>query len=184
MSRDFCCRFFFVPKAQAPENNIRVISKIFENFQRYSKVQVQNRYQRHPWSELEGKIYLHLNSTTQRYPNRIMKTLLIEDFIHLPPLSQHRWRTLSCEYLSEFSKKFETAVKGYSGACGKLIQEKTWSRNSLGTVPFKKVAMDLKNYRFTGIFVLSGLKLWIPMKHKTRHHTFYTSRSNLAGLAL
>jgi hypothetical protein len=31
---------------------------------------------------------------------------------------------LSCEYLCEFSKKFETALLVYSGAWGKLIHEK------------------------------------------------------------
>jgi hypothetical protein len=31
---------------------------------------------------------------------------------------------LSCEYLREFSKKFETVQKGYSVAGGKLIHEK------------------------------------------------------------
>ena len=34
------------------------------------------------------------------------------------------WCTLSCEYLREFFKKFETALMGYSGAWGKLIREK------------------------------------------------------------
>jgi hypothetical protein len=45
---------------------------------------------------------------------------MIEDFLHLP----HRWQTLSCEYLREFSKNFETAIMVYSGAWGKLIHEK------------------------------------------------------------
>jgi hypothetical protein len=30
-----------------------------------------------------------------------------------------------CEYLREFSKKFETALMGYSGTWAKLIHEKT-----------------------------------------------------------
>jgi hypothetical protein len=37
---------------------------------------------------------------------------------------QYQWSTLSCEYLREFSKKFETALMVYSGAWGKLIHEK------------------------------------------------------------
>jgi hypothetical protein len=36
----------------------------------------------------------------------------------------YRWSTLSCEYLREFSKKFETAQMVYSGAWEKLIHEK------------------------------------------------------------
>jgi hypothetical protein len=34
---------------------------------------------------------------------------------------QHRWCTLSYAYLPKFSKKFETALMVYLGACGKLI---------------------------------------------------------------
>ncbi len=33
---------------------------------------------------------------------------------------RHRWCTLSYEYLHEFSKRFVTALMGYSGAWGKL----------------------------------------------------------------
>jgi hypothetical protein len=36
---------------------------------------------------LKEKIYLYANSTTQRCPKEIMKTLLIEDFLHLPLVS-------------------------------------------------------------------------------------------------
>jgi hypothetical protein len=45
---------------------------------------------------------------------------------------------VSCEYLREFSKKFETALLVYSGAWGKLYHEKkNISRKSRGTVPLK-----------------------------------------------
>ncbi len=41
-----------------------------------------------PESELEGKnLYLYISSTTQRWPNKIIKIFLIEDFFHLPPVS-------------------------------------------------------------------------------------------------
>ncbi len=46
---------------------------------------------------------------------------MIEDFLHL--------QTLSCEYLREFLKKFETTLMVYSGAWGKLIHEKTEVEN-------------------------------------------------------
>jgi hypothetical protein len=51
----------------------------------------------------------------------------------------HRWCTLSCEYLCEFSKKLETALMVYSVAWGKLIHEKTKSRKSPKTVPLRHV---------------------------------------------
>ncbi len=53
-------------------------------------------------SELEGKNYLYVNSTTQRCTNKIIKTCLIEDFFCLLPVN--------CKYLHGFSKKFETAL--------------------------------------------------------------------------
>jgi hypothetical protein len=47
-----------------------------------------------------------------------------------PALYKHNYlkkkllKTLNCEYLREFSKKFETVLMDYSGAGGKLIHEK------------------------------------------------------------
>ncbi len=56
------------------------------------------------------------------------------------------WCALTCEYLREFSKKFEMVLMGYSGAGGKLIHEKkteakiSWQCpfNPLWRVPTKK----------------------------------------------
>ncbi len=45
--------------------------------------------------------------------------------------------TLSCEYLREFSKKFETVLKEYSGAGGKLIHEKNQKQKISWHCPFK-----------------------------------------------
>jgi hypothetical protein len=36
---------------------------------------------------LKEKMYLYANSTIQRCSNKIIKTFLIEDFVHLPPVS-------------------------------------------------------------------------------------------------
>jgi hypothetical protein len=44
---------------------------------------------------------------------------------------RHRWCTLSCEYLREFLKKFETALLVYSGAWGKLIHEKKKQKSKI-----------------------------------------------------
>jgi hypothetical protein len=35
---------------------------------------------------LKAKIYIYVNSTTQRCPNKIIKIVLLEDFLHLPPV--------------------------------------------------------------------------------------------------
>ena len=36
---------------------------------------------------LKAKMYICVNSTIQRCPNKIIKIFLIEDFFHLPPVS-------------------------------------------------------------------------------------------------
>ncbi len=67
---------------------------------------------------LKAKIFIYVNSTIQRCPNKIIKIFLIEDFFICHRCQRHRWSTLSCEYLREFWKKFETVLMGYSGAGG------------------------------------------------------------------
>jgi hypothetical protein len=42
---------------------------------------------RHMKVNLKAKIYIYVSSTTQRWPNKIIKIFLIEDFFHLPPVS-------------------------------------------------------------------------------------------------
>jgi hypothetical protein len=42
---------------------------------------------RHPKLNLKAKIYIYVNSTTQRCPNKIIKNFQFEDFCHLPPVS-------------------------------------------------------------------------------------------------
>jgi hypothetical protein len=42
---------------------------------------------RHLKVNLKAKIYIYVSSTTQRWPNKIIKIFLIKDFFHLPPVS-------------------------------------------------------------------------------------------------
>jgi hypothetical protein len=44
------------------------------------------------------------------------------------------WYTLTCEYLSEFSKKFEMTLMLFSGAWGKVIHEKKPEAKNLVTL--------------------------------------------------
>ncbi len=112
--------------------------------------QICHRYQRHRWQiiattsgcrhlkvNLKAKIYIYVNSTTKRCPNKIIKIFLIEDFLHLQPVSTTpRWCTLSREYLRKFSKKFEMAERVHSGAGGKLIHEKNQKSKISWHCPF------------------------------------------------
>ncbi len=69
---------------------------------------------------LKAKIVIYVKSTIIRGPNKIMKIFQIEDFFHLPSVSTTPVVNLElrCEYLREFSKKFETALMVYSGLGG------------------------------------------------------------------
>ncbi len=49
----------------------------------------------------------------------------------------HWWWTLICEYLREFSKKFEMILLLLSGDWGKVIHEKNLKQKSRDTVPLK-----------------------------------------------
>ncbi len=55
---------------------------------------------------------------------------------------QHRWCTLSCEYLRKFSTKFETTLIGYSGVWGKLIHEKKQKSKISWHCPLKLTGTD------------------------------------------
>jgi hypothetical protein len=59
-----------------------------------------------------------------------MKTFLIEDFLHLPPVVYLELRI----YLQIFGKKFETALTVYRG---NRFMKKPESQKSRGTVPLK-----------------------------------------------
>jgi hypothetical protein len=66
-------------------------------------------------------------------PNKIIKTFLIKEFFHLPPVSLvvH----LELRISREKKKKFYAALMGYSGAWGKLIHEKNLKSKILWHVP-------------------------------------------------
>ncbi len=53
-----------------------------------------------------------------RYIKEIMKNFLIKDFLICHRCQRHRWCSLSCECLREYSKAFETVLMGYSGTGG------------------------------------------------------------------
>ncbi len=61
---------------------------------------------------------------------------MIADFCICHRCRWHRWQTLRCEYLREFSKKFDTTPMVYSGAWGKLIHEKNQKSKISWHCPF------------------------------------------------
>ncbi len=79
---------------------------------------------RHLKVNLKAKMYIYVNSTTQKCPNKIIKIFLLEDFFNLPPVSLTPVVHLEPRISPRIFEKFEMAVKVYSDAWGKLIHEK------------------------------------------------------------
>ncbi len=59
---------------------------------------------------LKAKIYINVSSTTQRWPNKIIKIFLIEDFFHLPPVSLTPVANLELRISPRIFKKIETVL--------------------------------------------------------------------------
>jgi hypothetical protein len=95
---------------------------------------------------LKKKFYPNVNSTTQRYPNKIIKTFLIEDFLHLPPVLTTLVVHLELRLSPKFSKKFETALMRYSGVWVKLIHEKNTKSKISWHCPFKICLMFINQH--------------------------------------
>ncbi len=94
-----------------------------------------------PKVNLMAKIYIYVSSTTQRWPNKIIKIFWLKIFSICHRCRWHRWQTLSCEYLRKFLKKFETFLIGYSGAGGKLIHEKNQKQKISWHCPFNHTSL-------------------------------------------
>jgi hypothetical protein len=81
----FCFRFFsWITFPQAPENNIKVISKIRGDI----ATGINDTGCTHLKVILKAKIYIYVNSSTQGV-KQIIKNFLIEDFLHFSPVSRH-----------------------------------------------------------------------------------------------
>ncbi len=105
------------PKPLSSYYTIWAVSNFFENSRRHSQLKLQQRYRWHRWQFATG------TNNTSETGGKICRRCC-----------WHRWCTLTCEYLRELSKKFETVLMGYSGAGGKLVLEKN-QKKSRDTVP-------------------------------------------------
>ncbi len=203
--RDFLLQVFsWFTLPQAPENNIRVISKFFENSRRYSQVKVHHRClhhrclhhrcQKHRWQilppvplvllipvanvppvplvllilvanvppvstipaanlppvatchwyqrhrrlimgtisgcrhlkvSLRAKIYIYVNSTSQRCQNKIIKIFLLEGFFHSPPVSTTRVMHLEPRISPQI---FEKICYGCNGILRCLGETDSWKK--------------------------------------------------------
>ncbi len=61
---------------------------------------------------LKAKIYIYVNSTIYRWPNKIIKIFLIEDFFHLPPVSMTPVVNLELRIFPRIFEKIQDGPKG------------------------------------------------------------------------
>ncbi len=61
---------------------------------------------------LNAKIYIYVSSATQRWPNKIIKIFLIEDFFHLPPVSLTPVANLELRISPRIFEKIRNGLKG------------------------------------------------------------------------
>jgi hypothetical protein len=62
---------------------------------------------RHLKVNLKAKMYIYVNSTTQRCPNKAIKIFLLEGFFHLPPVSLTPLANLELRISPRIFEKFE-----------------------------------------------------------------------------
>ncbi len=79
---------------------------------------------------LKAKIYLYVSSTTQRWPNKIIKIFLIEDFFHLPP-----W---AANISANFRKNSKRSYWNTLGLGGNWFLKRTRNKKSRDNVPLRK----------------------------------------------
>jgi hypothetical protein len=61
---------------------------------------------------LKAKMYIYVNSTIQRCPNKVIKIFLIEDFFHLPPVSTTPVVTLELRISPRIFEKIRNGPNG------------------------------------------------------------------------
>jgi hypothetical protein len=88
------------------------------------------------WTWRQKIIYM-LSLLSKGVPTKLFKFFWLKIFFICHRCQRHRWSTLSCEYLREFSKKFETVLIGHSGVGGKLIHTKNQQQKISWHCPFK-----------------------------------------------
>ena len=98
------------PNSEATPN-----SKITGAYCRYHKV------------NLKAKIYIHVNSTTQRCPNKIITIFLLEGFFHLPTVSVSLTPVANLE-LQISQRIFEKIQNGPNGIIRGLGETDLWKK--------------------------------------------------------
>ncbi len=93
----------------------------------------------------------YANSTTQRCSKEIMKTFLIEDFFHLPPVSTTPVVHLELR-ISNFRKNSKRPLWYNQGLGRNCSMQKTQSQKTRGTVPLNYTNIKYTAYLYIQIY--------------------------------
>jgi hypothetical protein len=99
---------------------------------------------------LKAKIYIYVNSTTQRFPNNIIKIFLLEGFFHLPPVSLTPVANLELRISPRIFEKIRNVPNGIIRGGGNWFKKKNRRKKSRDTVPLSP-AMGAKNQEGIGL---------------------------------
>ncbi len=97
---------------------------------------------RHLKVNLKAKLFYMFPLLPKGDQIKLLKFFWLKIFFICHRCRWHRWQTLSCEYLREFLKKFETVLMEYSGAGGNWFMKRTRSKKSRDTVPLKELCKN------------------------------------------
>jgi hypothetical protein len=91
---------------------------------------------RHLKVNLKAKIYIYVNSTTQRCPNKIIKIFLLEGFFHLPPVSLTPEANLELRIYPRIFEKIQNGPNGIIRSLGETdSRKKNQKQKPRDTVP-------------------------------------------------
>jgi hypothetical protein len=100
---------------------------------------------RHLKVNLKAKIYIYVNSTTQRSPNKIIKIFLLEGVFHLPPVSLTPVASLELRISPQIFEKIRNGPNGIIRGLGETdSRKKTRSKKSRDTVPLNAFETNIK----------------------------------------
>jgi hypothetical protein len=84
---------------------------------------------------LKAKIYIYINSTTQRCPNKIIKIFLIQSFCHLPPVSLTPVANLELRISPRIFEKIRNSPNVIIRGLGETDSRKKTEAKNLVTLP-------------------------------------------------
>ncbi len=126
---------------------------------------------------LKAKMYICVNSTIQRCPNKIIKIFLIEDFSHLPPVSTTPVVNLELRISPRIFEKNRNGPNGILwGWGGNWLMKKTRSEKSRDTVPLSAYATRHKKIRKLRRYYIMLLQISCPEKKLSELNSFISKR--------